>query len=142
MAYSFQNAASSLKYESNPDGINKIIDEYGNMIIAVREVRWKPDKPYKLDIRKYITSEEGEKPMKGISFLTDEGPGELATTLLEAGYGNDVDVAKRLYESRPALCNNIMDLMNGVKLEVPETSSNLDDLYDPRSMFDNEEWAM
>lgn len=127
------------EYEMDPNGINRVIEEYGNTMIALRMVRWQSDKEFKLDLRKYRFDEEGEKYSKGISFSTEDGPSELAKVLLEEGYGDDKEVAESLYKTRPAICNNIMDLMNGVKLEVPNNSG-LDILYDPReTLFDDEE---
>ena len=60
-----------LKYEYDNNGIDEIISEKNDKFIAIREVRWKEDKPFKLDIRNYISKEEGDIALKGIS-LTDE----------------------------------------------------------------------
>ena len=125
------------KYEMDPEGVNRVIDEYGNQMIALRKVRWKEDKEFKLDIRKYRFDEEGEKYDKGLTFLTDDGPGELAKALLEEGYGDDKDIAESLYKTRPDICNNIMDLMDGVKLNpLQKQEGSLDVLYDPRELLE------
>lgn len=126
------------KYEMDPNGVNRIIDEYGNTMIAMRKVRWKDINDYKLDIRKYRFGENGETPSRGISFLTEEGPGELVKALLEEGYGEADDVAESLYSTRPDICNRVMDLMNGEKMEEPEKDSDgsFEDLYDPREVLD------
>lgn len=124
------------KYEMDPNGVNRVIDERGNAMIAMRMVRWKDVNEFKLDIRKYGFNEAGEIPSKGISFLTEEGPGELAKALLEEGYGEHTDVAQSLYDNRPDICNDIMDLMNGKKLEVPKSEDgSIEDLYDPREVL-------
>ena len=124
------------QYEMDPNGVNRIVDEYGNSMIALRMVRWKSDKDFKLDLRKYRFNEEGEQFGKGISFLTEDGPGELAKVLLEEGYGESREIAESLYKTRPDICNDIMDLMNGVKLEVPKSNgSSIDELYDPREVL-------
>ena len=96
------------------------------------KVRWRENADFKLDIRKYLYTDEGEQFRKGISFLTDEGPGELAKALLEEGYGNDEDIATSLYSHRPEVCNTIMDLMNGVKLKSNKPE------YDPEELFKEE----
>lgn len=119
----------NLNYEYDEKAFNRVIDEKGNQAIIMRKVRWRENADFKLDIRKYLYTDEGEQFRKGISFLTDEGPGELAKALLEEGYGGDEDIATSLYSHRPEICNNIMDLMNGVKLKPNKPE------YDPEDIF-------
>lgn len=125
------------KYEMDSNGVNRIIDEYGNSMIAMRMVRWRDTNEFKLDIRKYRFDENGETPNKGITFLTEEGPGELAKALLEEGYGNSDDIAESLYKTRPDICNRVLDLMDGKKLDEPdrEDDGTIEDLYDPREVL-------
>lgn len=71
------------------DDINHIIDEKGNTFIALRKMYWgeKPENA-KLELRKYHnTSDGGETPSKGVTFLTEEGPHNLTHTLLGMGFG-------------------------------------------------------
>ena len=129
-------AAFNGKYEMDHNGVNRIIDEYGNSMLAMRMVRWRETNDFKLDIRKYRFDENGETPSKGITFLTEEGPGELAKALLEEGYGDAEHLAESLYKTRPDICNKILDLMDGKKLDEPDKDENsIEDLYDPREVL-------
>lgn len=80
--------APQLQYEFNPDGPNKIIDDgEGGTYLAIREVRWGPDKQYKLDIRRYLMKDEEEKPLKGVSFSNKDTADQVAESLVDIGYG-------------------------------------------------------
>lgn len=110
------------EYEYKEDGIDRIIDERGNVAIIMREVRWKKDNDYKLDIRKYNYTDEGERYSKGISFLTEDGPDELVKILLEEGYGKPDEIAEAI-KSRDDIMKAFAEIKDG------------DDLYDPREMI-------
>jgi len=80
-------------------GFNHIVDEKGNQFIRFAQIAWAgedeevdPSK-IKIDIRKYTTDQDGkEKMLKGVSFLTEEGPNELTHALVEEGFGNTCKV--------------------------------------------------
>src|SRR5574344_1465180 len=82
--------------------INEVFDEKGSAYIAIRKTQWvkndnTPDESKaKLELRKWRTSDDGEKPDKGFSFLTDEGPHELVNVLLRNNFGHTKDVLKIL----------------------------------------------
>ena len=85
------------------DNLNEIFDEKGSTFIAMRRVQWceegkQPDKEKsKLELRKWrITPEGEERADKGFSFLTDEGPHELARVLVHNGYGDTKVLLKEL----------------------------------------------
>ena len=75
-------------------GINRIVEEKNNSFIRFAQIAWasedeevEPSK-IKYDIRKYFTDADGnEKLGKGLTFLTDDGPHELANILVEEGFG-------------------------------------------------------
>jgi len=77
----------NLSYDVKQDGINEVIDESGNMVMMLREVAWQ-GKEHRLELRKWIVDTETEKPMKGVSFMTKEGPHNLTETMTRLGYGN------------------------------------------------------
>ena len=65
----------------------------------MRKVQWvqegnEPDpSKAKLELRKWRISPEGEERAdKGFSFLTEEGPHELAKVLVNNGYGHTKDI--------------------------------------------------
>lgn len=79
------------------DDFDKIIDEKGNNFIALRKICWGNSDEAKLDLRKYTTKADGtEQMLKGVSFLTEEGPHELTKVLLAEGYGRTDDVLETI----------------------------------------------
>ena len=72
------------------DSINEVFDEVpGSSFLALRRLRWNESSPFKLDIRKWYTNNEGEEIAgKGISFMTEDGPDNLIQALLKHGYGD------------------------------------------------------
>lgn len=74
-------------YKVNPD-FDFIFDEKGNTFLALRKISWGEGSKEKLDIRKYYNSADGTETVgKGVSFITEEGPHELARVLVENEYG-------------------------------------------------------
>jgi hypothetical protein len=129
----------AFEYSVDPN-FDYTIDEKGNTFIALRKIDWNNSGNYKLDIRKYYASEEGEKMAKGVSFLTEDGPDELTKVLLETGYGNDEEIANTILENRKGILARI-----AVALNDPEKSYDLnieleqeledDEFYDPEELI-------
>lgn len=88
-----------LKYDIKKDGINELIDEKGSMILMLREVAW-GERNHVLELRKWSINMEGEKPMKGCSFLTDKGPDKLAEALIKNGFGDTKTILGYLEERK------------------------------------------
>lgn len=85
------------------DNLNEVFDEQGSTFIALRRVQWcrgenKPDRDKsKLELRKWrITPEGEERADKGFSFLTEDGPHELARVLVHNGYGKTKEIITEL----------------------------------------------
>lgn len=119
----------NFKYAIDKD-FDHTIDEKGNTFIALRKIAWGDSENYKLDLRKYYTTEDGERMNKGVSFLTDEGPNELARVLIDTGYGNAMDIAESIKNNRP----DIMELLAS-DLDKIKAESNTGDFYDPRELL-------
>ena len=119
----------NFKYAIDKD-LDHTIDEKGNTFIALRKIAWGDSENYKLDLRKYYTTEDGERMNKGVSFLTDEGPNELARVLIDTGYGNAMDIAESIKNNRP----DIMELLAS-DLDKIKAESNTGDFYDPRELL-------
>lgn len=85
-------------YEMDPN-YDYILDEKGNTYTALRKIRWGNREDYKLDLRKYYATEDGEKMSKGCSF-SDEAADELVKTLISTGYGNADAVAESICTDR------------------------------------------
>ena len=133
-----------LKYEFDKDRLDRVIDEKGNQFIAMRFARWKEDGDYQLEIRRFALSEEGETPLKGIRFLTDEGPDELTKALLENGFGNVEEISDSIIIDRPAIAAKIYNKLSGdTKLMTKVLSHEEDEdeekdtaeYYDPKEML-------
>lgn len=89
--------------EQHVFGLDVTFDELGSRFLALRKAQWvnKGDEPdeskAKLELRKYVVDKEGnERANKGFSFLTDEGPHELARVLIHEGYGHTKDILNEL----------------------------------------------
>lgn len=89
------------------DNLDAIFDEKGSTFLAMRKVQWcgDTDKPdiakAKLELRKWRISKEGEERAdKGFSFLTEEGPHELAKTLVSNGYGHTKDIIREIVKRK------------------------------------------
>ena len=115
--------SKEFSYNVDPD-FNFPIDEKGNSFISLRKIQWNNKGDYRLDLRKYISTENGEQMGKGVSFLTEEGPGELATAISE----KREDILKRLAKK----------LSDGT-IEIPDDDSEDETdekLYNPEEMFE------
>lgn len=131
------------KYEYDKDRLDCIVDERGNQFIAMRFARWREDKDYKFEIRKFTLSEDGETPLKGVTFLTDDGPNELTNALLENGFGDAKEIANTIIQSRPSIAAKIYNDLNGNEVlmkkvmdhENDEFIEDTSEYYDPKEML-------
>lgn len=75
-------------------------DEKGSTWGTVRKVQWikgdkEPDETKaKIEIRKFTQTSEGERMMKGYTFSTPEGPGELVIGLIDNGFGDTKEILR------------------------------------------------
>ena len=75
-------------------------DEKGSTWGTVRKVQWlkdgkEPDESKaKIEIRKFAQTADGERMMKGYTFSTPEGPGELTVGLIDAGFGETKEILR------------------------------------------------
>lgn len=79
-------------------------DEKGSTWGSIRKVQWltegkEPDESKaKIEIRKFTQTTEGERMMKGYTFSTPEGPGELAIGLIQCGFGETKQILRTVRE--------------------------------------------
>lgn len=118
------------------ENIDYTFEEKGNQFGAVRKVQWgDSDKNY-LEVRKWRNSPDGsEQAAKGYTFMTEEGPSELAKVLLTLGYGNTrevIDIVKEREDFRKSLNSSL-----GPNDEMYDESAGTleDDYYDPKSLL-------
>lgn len=83
--------------------IDYTFDERGSTFLAMRKVQWlkdneEPDESKAhLELRKWIVDKDGnEVANKGFSFLTEDGPNELAKVLIKEGYGKTGEILNEL----------------------------------------------
>jgi hypothetical protein len=88
------------------DGYDQIIDEKGSQFIALRKVQWckdattekDPEKAH-FELRRWrVDPEKGETPSKGVVFLTEDGPSNCVSGLIEAGFGDTKECLLKLKE--------------------------------------------
>ena len=116
------------------DDYDKIFDDKGNTFLAMRKIQWgESDKTY-LDLRKWYCNADGEEtPGKGFSFLTEEGPHELARVLVDNGYGHTDDIIDSI-KDRDDFMTSLVECLNKeeidkLDIELPEVDNG--DYYDP-----------
>lgn len=116
-------------------GINRVIEEKGNQFIRFAQIAWAKDdeevdpSKIKYDLRKYTTDADGnEKMLKGVSFLTDNGPTELVHVLTEEGFGKTTKILETI--------KNRDDFPDAVK-EVygDKVSDDIDNTFDLRDIL-------
>ena len=127
-------ADKEFKYEVDKD-FNYTIDERGNTFVALRKIRWGDNDNYKLDLRKYISTEKGEQMGKGLSFITEDGPNELSRVLLDTGYGKSDEIAQVIVDNRRDIFNEISKRVNG-EFTITEDNESDEELFDARRLFD------
>ena len=99
-----------------------ILEEGNNTSINLRRISWN-NKPTKLDIRKWLYQDLGERPMKGTA-LTDEGADELTGVLVENGYG-----------STERLIMALRKRYDYNKKMEPEIDDGSEEYYDPKELL-------
>lgn len=76
--------------------IDYVFEEQGNQLSAFRQIQWNKGTP-RMEIRRWSKTPEGKEiPLKGMTFLTKEGPDELVNVLTKNGIGDTLEVLKNL----------------------------------------------
>lgn len=127
------------KYEFDPN-FDFIIEEKANTYMALRRVKWGNSEEFRLDLRKYRATEQGEQMQKGCTFISDEGAHELTKVLLEQGFGRTDDIVNAIKTERPkvfaALVQEIKDIpMDTAKELVEENLAGQEEYYDMREVI-------
>ncbi len=118
------------------DQIDYTIEEQGNQFTALRKIRWgDSDKEY-LEIRRWRnTPDGGEQAAKGVTFMTEEGPGELALTLINLGYANTKQVLQNL-SGREDFRRSLNSVLGKDDELFDESEGTIEDQYfDPKALL-------
>ena len=128
--------AAEFNAEPHVFGLDVTFDELGSRFLALRKVQWvnkgeQPDESKaKIELRKWMVDKEGaERANKGFSFLTEEGPHELAKVLVHEGFGRTKDLLLELRE-RP-------DFIEAAKHLNESEESTDGEYFDIRSLIED-----
>lgn len=115
------------------------IDEKGNKYVALRKIDWGNKGEFKLDLRKYYSTEAGERMSSGVT-MTNESAGELVNVLLKTGYGDDEEIANTIINSRPGVLGRVYKALNQDPelisgLETEDFGEDDDNFYDPEELI-------
>lgn len=116
-----------------------IIEEKGNTYMSLRRVKWGNSEENRLDLRKYQSTDEGERMLKGCTFISDEGAHELAKVLLEQQFGHPDEIAKTIKDDRPdiyaSFVKDIKNISNDDAKKIVEESGDDTMYYDLREVI-------
>ena len=118
------------------ENIDFTFEEKQNLFGAVRKLRWGDNPTERLEVRKWISNPDGtETCNKGYTFMTEEGPSELAKTLLNMGYGNTKEVLGIL-QNREDFRKSLNSVL-GESDELYDSDAGTieDDFYDPKALI-------
>lgn len=122
------------------DEYDKVIDEKGSQFISLRKVQWAKSRDTEKDpskanfeLRRWrVDPELGETPNKGVVFLTEQGPHNCVTGLIEAGFGDTKEILLRLKE-RDDFRHSVETLYDNT-----EMSDSNGEFFDARELLLNE----
>lgn len=128
-------SSGPITFTIKEDGINELIEERGNMVTMLREVAW-GNREAHLEVRKWVVSPDEEKPMRGCSFMTEEGPHKLVEVMADNGYGNTKTVLGAL-SKREDFEDALTQTIGKKKVEKAkntEVTVDEEEFFDPKSV--------
>lgn len=128
-------SSGPIAFTIKEDGINELIEERGNMVTMLREVAW-GNREAHLEVRKWVVSPDEEKPMRGCSFMTEEGPHKLVEVMADNGYGNTKTVLGAL-SKREDFEDALTQTIGKKKVEKAkntEVTVDEEEFFDPKSV--------
>lgn len=116
--------------------IDVTFDERGSSFLALRRIQWckegeTPDEEKsKLELRKWMVDKDGEEiANKGFSFLTEDGPHELARVLVKEGFGKTGEILTELVKR-----DDFKDSVEHLGQDVEDTDG---EYFDMRTLLSN-----
>lgn len=125
-----QNNNKEFKFDIDKNFGDHVIEERNNTSIIMRKISWGSTGEYKVDIRKYLYTDEGERMNKGIS-ITDKGANELTKELISVGYGDSKEILEAIKDRDE---NEFKSLVNQV-INGSDTDEDSDEYYDPKELL-------
>lgn len=94
----------NLHLEIDPS-LDEVFDEgSGSTFLALRKLRWSETSEFKVDIRKWYVNRDGEEVAgKGVSFLTEDGPTNLAVAMAKHGLIDPVLMTDNMAKTDPEM---------------------------------------
>ena len=130
--------AAEFNAEPHVFDLDVTFDELGSRFLALRKIQWvkkgeEPDESKaKIELRKWMVDKDGsERANKGFSFLTEEGPHELARVLVHEGFGRTKDILKEIRERD--------DFVESVKTLNEDEESTDGEYFDIRSLISEDD---
>lgn len=90
MAFKRNNDSEDFTYTVGD--IDEVVDSKGNSVILLRKIAWGEKGKEKLELRRWIVDINEERALKGVAFLTEDGPHNLVNVLIEKGFGKTNEV--------------------------------------------------
>lgn len=120
------NKTTDFTYEIDPN-FDFVIDEKANKFIALRKIKWGSSDEYKLDLRNYVSNEDGERMLKGCTFISEETGHELANVLVREGYGHPDDIVSNIVENRRDIYLSMANHFNNIgQVELKKLANEYD----------------
>lgn len=125
------------------ENCNVIIEESQNQFTALRRISWgsSDENPEaRLELRRWRNQPDGsEFPLKGCTFMTEEGPSNLAEALLDLGYGNTLTCLKSLLarDNARKYLNSALNNKDDefYDADAGEYEDETEEYYDPKSLL-------
>ncbi len=112
--------------------LDEVVDERGNTAVMLRKLAW-GDKEPKVEIRKWFITEKGERPSKGVTFCTEEGPGNLAKVLIRNGFGKTEELIGEL-KDREDFDDSLAKVIGKQAIKKAKETV-IEEYYDPREVL-------
>lgn len=123
-----------IDFKVHPD-FDDLIDERGNTSICFRMVDWSGRPAKRPELRRWRLSETGESPDKGFTFLTDDGPKNLAKAIIKRDFGETKEYLEVLAE-REDFDDALVQVIGKKRVSnAKEKEVEVEDFYDPRVVF-------
>lgn len=132
----FKKDQGPIQYQIDPEAVNCVIEERNNTVTMLRKVAWN-GREARLELRKWVVEENGEKPMKGFSFMTQEGPHNLVHTLIDNNFGDTKTILGSLHKRddfETSLAETI-GMKKVIEAKNTEVTVQSDEFFDPKNMI-------
>lgn len=117
------------------DGVDCIFEEVGNQFNAFRKVKWGENGNPHLELRRWRVQPDGtEQAAKGMTFLSDNGPSDLAELLVKLGYGETKELLRQL-NKRSDFDKALKSINDGNDNKSEESSESEEKYFDPKDII-------